>query len=104
MENQALTMKNALLLINVLLTSPNTMVMFLPTTSTSHLQAFGFGDYPYIQLQLQKEIHPPNCHHDSWRTVPRCCTKEAGLTVCNGLQIRTADHVSSNEDNALKLT
>jgi hypothetical protein len=40
----------------------------------------------------------------SWQleTVPRCCTYEAGLNVCNWLQIRTADHVSSNDDNALK--
>ena len=62
------------------------MVMFLPTTSTSQPQAFEFGYHPYIQEQLQKQIHPTDCHHDSWRTVPRCSTYEAGLTVCNGVR------------------
>jgi hypothetical protein len=60
---------------------------FLPPTTTNQLQAFRFGDHPSIQMQLQKVIH--HCQHDSWQTVPRCWTYESGLTVCNGLQIRT---------------
>jgi hypothetical protein len=79
--------------------------MYLPTTSTSHLQALRFGDHPYIQVKKKKKrIHPTHCHYDSWQTVPRRRTNEAGLTVCSGFQIGTIDHVSSNEDNALKHT